>query len=61
MSSCQILPVLTLFLLISSQAIAQNSRQAPANPFLGSVSKGTVMPATRRSVSVGLETLSPRH
>ena len=44
MSSCQILPVLTLFLLVSSQAIAQNSRQAPASPFLGSVSKGTVTP-----------------
>jgi outer membrane protein TolC len=44
MRSCQILPALTLFLLVGSQVTAQTSKQAPANPFLGSVSKGTVTP-----------------
>jgi outer membrane protein TolC len=44
MRSRQILPALTLFLLVGSRVTAQTSRQAPSNPFLGSVSKGTVTP-----------------
>jgi outer membrane protein TolC len=39
MSSCQILPALTLFLLVSS---SKATGQTPTSPFLGSVSKGTL-------------------
>lgn len=44
MRSCQILPALTLWLLVSAQATAQSSMQAQSSPFFGSVSKETVKP-----------------
>jgi outer membrane protein TolC len=44
MRSRQILPALTLFLLVGSRVTAQSSRQSPPSPFLGSVSKGAVTP-----------------
>ena len=44
MRSRQILPALTLFLLVGSRVIAQTSTQSRSSPFLGSVSKGTAAP-----------------
>jgi outer membrane protein TolC len=44
MRSCQIRATVALLLLLSVPAAAQSSRQAPPNPFLGSVPKGAVSP-----------------
>ena len=57
---------LALALLVSASAAAQNSRQPPNNPFLGSVPKGAVTPdplalSVKEAVASGLETLITEH